>query len=190
VHIHIYAFPSTISAQEMPGKQVAFSSFGDKPDGAMARGQQRVQQDVTRFPATVLGGPSRLRGNLILCDLQTATSTQFWAQQQNVGVIINCIGERHGSRRAVYPRSQSRPHVLYVDARNVLLLPQAFSTASRIAGRVLEDGQDVLVHCRETFHRAPGIAAGLMQKLCGVDYKVKKVLMLLPRALLKPLRAL
>jgi hypothetical protein len=138
----------------------------------MARSSEHLQKEVTKFAAIALGGPSRLKGHIILCDLPTATSASFWEEEKNIGAIVNCIGVRRGRGKVVYPRVAGDPLVSFVDARESGSLGAAFEEAAKVAAKALEEGKDVLIHCRQTFHRGPGVAAGLLQKLCGVDYKV------------------
>lgn len=177
IHVYVYIsislyFSAPFRLKCKPAKQVARSSFGAKPEIAMAESRSSLQKEVTKFAATSLGGPARLRGHIILCDLPTATSASFWEQETNIGAIVNCIGVRHGRGKIVYPRNAENPLVLFVDARNSGTLGTAFEEAAKAAEKALEQGKDVLVHCRQTFHRGPGVAAGLLQRLCGVDYKV------------------
>lgn len=137
---------------------------------------RRRGREVTTVPATILGGPQALRGSFVLADLVTVQSQAFWTQQQNIGCVVNCIGKRAGTRGShTYPGEAGNPLVLFVDAHNTATMPDAFADASKIVEDVLSKGKDVLVHCRETFHRGPGICAGFMQKLCGVHYQVINV---------------
>lgn len=167
----MYDFSAPFRLKIKSAKQIACSHFGAKPEIRMSR-RARFQSEVTKFAATALGGPSRLSGHIILCDLPTATSVSFWEEETNIGAIVNCIGVRHGQGRVIYPRTPRNPVVMFVDARRPETIHTAFQQAANVAEKALEQGKDVLVHCRQTFHRGPGVAAGLLQKLCGVDYKV------------------
>lgn len=130
------------------------------------------QREITIVPATALGGSTANKGNFVLADLPTVSTPQFWDDHPNIGLIVNCIGQRHGSARAVYPRRGGQPLVLFIETHNHKTLPGAFATAAGVVEPMLRKGKDILVHCRETFHRGPGICAGMFQKIQGVHYKV------------------
>jgi hypothetical protein len=164
---------------------------------------RRREPEVTVVLATALGGPPEFTGNFILADLATVTGLPFWEEHKNIGLIVNCIGKRYGTSKAIYPKESGRPLAVFVEVRNSRTLSSAFDTAANLARRELGKGKDVLVHCRETFHRGPGVCAGIMQKLCSVNYKVLSLLRPFsqdlmkarrpdesPRVCLRPLKAL
>ena len=53
-------------------------------------GKDRLQPE-TKFPATVLGGPSFLRGNFLLADISQVMSESWWEAHPNVSCAVNCV---------------------------------------------------------------------------------------------------
>ena len=113
-----------------------------------------------------------MRGNIILTDLPTVASPGFWVAHPNVAVTVNCIGQRHGAHRVTYPEESANSLKVYVDVRSVANLPIQFAKAAPRVEKTLENGMDVVMHCRESYHRAPGIVVAMLVRLRGVDYKV------------------
>ena len=70
---------------------------------------------------------------------------------------MNCMGYRSGGKAVKYPKNAAESQVFFVDARDLDKLPDAFNQAAGYIEDMLEEGYDVLVHCRETFHRGPAI---------------------------------
>ena len=129
-------------------------------------------QEVTVVPATVLGGSGSLKGKFLLADVNQVQDEQFWNEHcGRVGVIISCLRDDH---RIYYPRQGRATEVqqLVVDLRSPQFRKRDFETALPYVRDVLESGQDVLVHCRESFHRGPMCVAMLMRALTGTDYQV------------------
>ena len=135
------------------------------------------RHEVTIVPATVLGGPSRLRGNFILADLPTVTSPGFWISHPKARITVNCIGMRHGTHRVSYPQESAISLKLYVEVRSNANLPVQFATTVLQVEKALEAGNDVVLHCRESFHRTPAVLAAYLVRLCGVSYKVDRQFM-------------
>jgi hypothetical protein len=133
-------------------------------------------QGITKIAATALGGSPNLTGNFILCDRDTAVSQRLWSQEPNIGVVVNCIGERFGDKKVHYPAatSQNKVEVFYIECSDKGQLPEAFKRTVEPVRKALEAGRDVLVHCKATYHRAPVVYAGLQTCVCGVGYKVCK----------------
>jgi hypothetical protein len=126
---------------------------------------------TTYIYATVLGGPDKLaNGRFVLADLRTIEQEEFWQDKQNIRCIVNCIGKRYGKDEVKYPAATSQVH--YVESRNPARLPDTFTHSCKAVEETLAQGYDVLVHCRETFHRGPAVWAGYQARLCGQDYQV------------------
>jgi hypothetical protein len=115
-----------------------------------------------------------LKGNFLLANLGMVTNSEFWTNNPNIGCVVNCIGLRHGHQRAIYPDEAAKSLKLYINTRNPAELPVHFARVAPTVEAHLEKGQDVVVHCRETFHRAPAVFAGLITRLCGIDYQVDR----------------
>ena len=129
--------------------------------------------EVTIMSATSLGGPERLKGNLILTDLTTATSCPFWVNYgANVGLVLNCIGPRSGVHKVVYPPESAKSLKLFIEVRNTHDFANQFAKAAPQIEKTLESGKDVVLHCRESYHRAPIVVAATLARLCGVGYLV------------------
>ena len=129
------------------------------------------RSDVTVLPATHLGGPPRLTGNFILTDLTTVRTPEFW-EKHDIAVVVNCIGMRHGSQRVIYPSPAAKSLKLYVDTRNRQNRASEFAKTEGAVEEALEHGKNVLLHCRESFHRAPLICAAYLVRFCGVRHTV------------------
>ena len=129
--------------------------------------------DVTTMSATSLGGPARLKGNLILTDLTTATSCPFWVNYgKNAGLVLNCIGLRSGFHKVTYPPEAMTCQKLYIEVRDLHACANQFAKAAPQIEKTLESGKDVVLHCRESYHRAPIVVAATLARLCGVGYLV------------------
>ena len=128
-------------------------------------------QSWTTFPANSLGGPGRLTGSIILADLQQVQAQKLWEKTfSNVGLIVNCIRQDFtvGYRKNATAKSQ----LVYVDARNKELRHPEFMQALPRVRECLEQGKDVLIHCRESFHRAPIVTACFIYMLTDIAYQV------------------
>ena len=127
----------------------------------------RREREVTILPGNLLNGPKRLAGgNFILAALNTVMTDEFWTDYgHNVGMIVNCIGERQGRMKIVYPELAAKSQVYYIDAHSNNFAEQ-FTRSCPAVQKTLERKQDVVVHCRESFHRAPAIWAGYQVRIC------------------------
>ena len=131
------------------------------------RGQQQSRDSVSVLPGDILGGPPRFRrGNFILAPLDIVLTDEFWrVHGSEIGMIVNCIGVRSGKGHVQYPKGAAKASVYYVDAHNDSLATDFNWTCPEVK-RQLESGRDVLVHCRETFHRGPAVWAGYQVRVC------------------------
>ena len=134
---------------------------------------QQSRNSVSVLPGDILGGPARFRrGNFILAPLDIVMTDEFWrVHGSEIGMIVNCIGVRHGRDEVKYPPAAAKASVYFVDAHNKSLA-QDFERSCPEVKRQLESGRDVLVHCRETFHRGPAVWAGYQVRICQhLDYQ-------------------
>lgn len=128
---------------------------------------------MTVLPGNILRVPHRFaRGNFILATLDTVLKDEFW---QNYGpdifMIVNCIGVRYGRDKIQYPPGAAKASVFFINAHGPSLA-EDFKRSCPEVERTLDAGLDVLVHCRETFHRSPAVWAGYQVAVCGhVDYQ-------------------
>jgi len=131
--------------------------------------------DVTVLNARAMGGPKEFTGRFIFASLATVQKPEFCQTQgKNITCVVNCIGKRGGTNSAGWlPSTAGRPIQVFIDVHNKSTMATAFNTATESARQTLKNGQDVLVHCRFTFHRGPAICAGMYQKLCGAQYQVE-----------------
>ena len=106
-----------------------------------------------------------------MADLPTVQNPDFWSINRNIGCLVNCIGERYGKLRVDYAPLAASSQKFYIDVRNPVNLPVQFAKSVAQVEKTLTQGYDVVVHCRETFHRAPAVWAGYCTRLCGVNYQ-------------------
>ena len=145
---------------------------GDKPEKKLRRVQAMHRGATTYIPATVLGGPEKLKnGRFILADLRTIQKKEWWQDHHYIRCIVNCIGKRWGKDEAKYPYAATS-QLYYVESRNFAHLPVMFNESCKGVEETLAHGYDVLIHCRETFHRGPAVWAGYQTRICGQDYQV------------------
>ena len=127
-------------------------------------------QPSTRFPANCLGGNDKLLGHIVLAVEEEVKSGDWWERHEtrNIDLIVNCIGP---DTLKWYPKNAATSQLLcrvrYRDHREA-----DFELVWQEALKVLLRGGDVLIHCRESFHRAPLVAAALISKLTGDSYQV------------------
>ena len=128
-------------------------------------------QSIPKFAATALGGPKRLRGNFLLADMAQVPRKELWENEfRNVRLVVNFIGHHH---TVEYPKDiAATMEVAIVDLRNKDLRHPHFTLALPRVEECLEGGADVLVHCRESYHRAPLATAAFIRMLTGVNYQV------------------
>ena len=128
-------------------------------------------QTWTIFPANCLGGPKGLTGRIILADLQQVQAEELWEQPfSNVGLIVNCIRRNF---TVEYPKNiPAKSQLVFVDARNKELRHPEFMQALPRVRECLEQGKDVMIHCRESFHRAPIVTACFIYMMSGMSYQV------------------
>lgn len=131
----------------------------------------RYTQSATEIPASDLGNCPQLKGKYIFARQSEVESEQFWKKYTNVGGIVCCL--RFGDF-AKYPAAvrQQGIKVLSVDARSKRDRERGFRHAAPEVQKIFERGQDVVVHCRESYHRAPMVGSGLHQLLTGLDFRV------------------
>lgn len=158
----------------MPATElVGVASIGDKPVFSAMSRRGRNENPITIVPCCALGGPEKFYGgNFVLTDLQTCLQPRFWDEHPNIMATVNCIGPRSGWKQVKYPDNAARSELFFIDARDSKTLPERFRITAGHIEDMLEQGFDVLVHCRYTFHRGPGIWAGLMTRICGIPYQV------------------
>ena len=137
-------------------------------------GRDRVGlQEPTAFEATLLGGPARLKGSFILADITQVSNPALWKTTfKNVGLVVSCL--RHDLHTEYPTLCTAKSQLVGVDMRNKDLRNRQFMEALPLVEQTLEAGKDVLVHCRESYHRAPICCAAFVYMLCGVDYKVER----------------
>ena len=135
------------------------------PFAAMPEWKQRP----TRFPALCLGGPQKYKGCFVLGDAAQVSTPEFWSEFSNIRLTINCIGSDKGVQ---YPSNAAISQVHFVNMRSKDNRHPNFMDSLDKVRNCLGFGNDVLVHCRESFHRAPICLATYMQQICGVPYQV------------------
>ena len=98
-------------------------------------------QSVTKFAATALGGPKRLRGNFLLADMAQVSRKELWENEfRNVRLVVNCIGHHH---TVEYPKDiAATMEVAIVDLRNKDLRHPHFMLALPRVVECLEGGAD------------------------------------------------
>ena len=115
-----------------------------------------------------------LQGNFIFGRIQEVQSGAFWEVEQNIGLIVNCSRD---PRDAKYPASAtSQIEVKHFDVRSKEHRQEGFDSTWPAVLKCLLDGKDVLLHCQESFHRAPICWAAMYQRIAGVGYKVVHVI--------------
>ena len=113
-------------------------------------------------------GPD-LRGCFILADEQDVVDESWWDRHRDVGCIVNCL--QHG-QSVVYPSNCPTFDIAYVDVRSKVHRDQDFQRALPMVRETLEEGKDVVVHCSQSYHRAPAVVAAFMQELSEIDFEV------------------
>ena len=128
-------------------------------------------QVPTVFPATCCGGPARFDGRIFLADLAQVEAQMLWKTTfTNVRVIVCCLQQDFG---VVYPKiATATSQLWFVDCRNDVLRHPDFMRTLPAVRKCLEEGRDVLIHCRESFHRAPIVSACFIYMLTGTPYQV------------------
>ena len=128
-------------------------------------------QEPTAFEANFLGGPSWLKGSYILAELPQVCNAALWKTDfKNVGVVVSCVAEWVDVEYP--PQCTAQSQLLRVDMRNKALRNPQFEKALPLVEKALEAGKDVLVHCRESWHRAPIAVAAFYYKTTGIGYEV------------------
>ena len=131
----------------------------------------RYTQSFTKVPSTCCGGSSLLKGHIILAALDEVVSPSFWEANPNIGAIVNCL---HHADEVQYPQhsATSQRYSIEVRHHNESTRSLQFEHAYPNVAGCLTAGQDVVVHCRESYHRAPLVAAMLLSRATGVGYQV------------------
>ena len=160
--------------------QVEFYTCDPAVFGALRRqaselcttGSNGAYQVAAEHPLSseLLGGNDKLLGNVVLAVEEEVKSGDWWERHEtrNIDLIVNCIGP---DTLKWYPKNAATSQLLcrvrYRDHREA-----DFELVWQEALKVLLRGGDVLIHCRESFHRAPLVAAALISKLTGDSYQV------------------
>ena len=131
----------------------------------------RNGQVYTKIPASAFAGSVRLTGNIILAQVPEVLSDGFWEKERNVGVIVNCMRDFDQS---MYPQSAaiSQKFLYHFDVRSKEWRQKGYDDLFELVADCLLDGQDVLFHCQQSYHRAPICVATIMQRITGSSYKV------------------
>ena len=125
----------------------------------------------TKFTANILGGPAKLRGKYILADIPQVCDPALWKTDfKDVGLVVCCLASW---KEVEYPpQATAQSQLLRVDMRNKELRNPQFENALPLVEKTLEAGKDVLVHCKESYHRAPIAVAAFYRQTTGIGYQV------------------
>ena len=137
-------------------------------------GGGRWGQHSTRISPTALGGPTRLRGQLVLADEHQVSDARWWADpmHKNIKLIVQCT---HRAQTFHYPAcvfNEMKCKHVYVDPRNDKIRQLELDKAMPLIEETLARGEDVLLHCKQSFHRCPVVTAAVVQRLCGTPGQV------------------
>ena len=140
---------------------------------------KRRTQTYTKFHAAVLGAETDLRGHFIFGRMDEVESEGFYRKETNIGLILTCTRYARDPR---YPYSATRDikkahwNIRDPDPER---LKKGFHEVWLLVLECLLNGKDVLIHCQESFHRAPIAFACIFQAITGVSYKVVHVIIVI-----------
>jgi hypothetical protein len=97
-------------------------------------------------------------------------SRPFWKQFPKATLVVSAVGDRTDPYK--YPQLDDRKllreqvSVMFVSGRTA-----QFCNLGLLIARTLARGEDVVMHCNQSFHRGPVLAAATMWHLFGVEPK-------------------
>lgn len=134
-----------------------------------------ARQPHTRINASLGAVPGV--GDIILAECCQVEDADWWEQHaKNAHTIVCCTADSH---KFFYPHSiAATSQIMWVDARedNERIRQYQLDLMTPRVGKALARGEDVVIHCRQAFHRAPVVAAALYQRLTGKRALVPYVL--------------
>ena len=129
---------------------------------------QFSRQGSTTWQATVMGGPRDLVGRFVLADKVQVEDQAWWDRHPDIRVIIQCADHAGGGFGQRQPfRYPVQLRHFKVDARDTQGRQAALEAALPAVEAALREGKDVLLHCMNSFHRAPVVAAAFHKRLTG-----------------------
>ena len=122
------------------------------------------RQGSTIVPVNLGGDVPQFHGNIIFAERCQVESGAWWSRHKDISLIVQCTD---GSRRFKYPRQSQSCRILRVDGRDSERRQKQLDEAFAAISQKLQK-HDVLFHCEQSFHRAPVVAAAVMQRLTGM----------------------
>ena len=104
---------------------------------------------------------------MIFAERCQVESEEWWSEHgRMVEVVVQCTGP---SQRFNYPPLAARSQVnhLRVDPRSETFRQRELDQAMHQIQNALLNGQDVIFHCMQSFHRAPVTAAAAYRRTTG-----------------------
>ena len=109
-------------------------------------------------------------GNLIFAERHQVSDNWFWETHcKKVAVTVQCTNNH---THFAYPGLAAKSQRVRVDPRDGFHRQDQLDSAIGPISRALETGKDVLLHCNQSFHRAPVIGAAVCARVSGVSAKV------------------
>ena len=124
------------------------------------------RQGSTTLATLVLGGPSELRGCVMLAERVQVEDSEWCERHPNIKMIVQCARHPRGAQHFKYGVRQKVLHAV-VDPRNARDRQSQLNHAMPDIYKFLKEGETVLFHCEQSFHRAPVVLAAVMKKLTG-----------------------
>ena len=139
----------------------------------------RRTQSYTKFHAATLGDQTDLRGNFLFARIEEVESDGLWRKENNVGLIVSCTRYANDARYPAWATSDIKKAHWNIRDPKPQRCQKAFDTVWPLVLECLLNGKDVLIHCQESFHRAPIVYACIYQVIIGVSYKVVHVIIVI-----------
>ena len=116
--------------------------------------------------------PQLLRGNSIFASRGQVEKYMLFEHFPNARCVVQCTDSHTGFRYPGKKYTSLSQHFRIdpVDTRN---RQQQLEDALPLVRATLSEGNDVIIHCHASFHRAPIVGAALYQRLTSVSAKAR-----------------
>jgi hypothetical protein len=114
------------------------------------------------------GVGDNLTGFVIFASLKQFSSRRFWQDNPRIKAIIKAVPE---DERFSYPSEAGAAlsQQYYVNPRNKKARQEQLEQCEGVVEKILREGDDVLVHCHSSVHRAPTVGTALYCRITGGD---------------------
>ena len=114
------------------------------------------------------GVGDNLSGFVVFASMSQFKHRKFWQDNPQIKAIIKAVPE---NEHMEYPPEAgvALSQQYYVNPRNKRARQEQLEQCEGVVEKILREGDDVLVHCHSSVHRAPTVGTALYCRITGGD---------------------